>query len=273
MPAPITCPSGFSGVIRGLTAKEIEVLGDKNLFKTGEYMDEFLRRCWVETTDKFAYALGQDSKPKWGDVLACDRFYAYVQIGRATWGDDYLLKVQCPSSVCRESFEINIPLNKLSVVELSEASRTDFAAGNKLESWFGRVVEKTPRDPEDESAGFDEKIIIPGRQVFWSLPTGRAIWEITKTRNARKKLDPKAKENQLLDALDMRVIEVEGVEKKKIRTFFSNEELRPVRELFNEMDKRDGGIETETEINCPHCETRWSMTLPFGPEFIFPARK
>lgn len=271
MPAPITCPSGFSGVVRGLTAREIEVLADKDLFKSGEYMDEFLKRCWVSTSDKWVYTITGD-KPDWGAVLACDRFYSYVQIGRATWGDLYPLKIQCVANACRESFEINVPLPKLSVMELPEQSRTEFANGNKLEAWFGRVLEPLPDGVEEEGPADARKVIDAGKRVVWSLPTGKIQWQQTKRLRERKKLNPKGKQNPLLDALEMRIVEVDGVELKKVRGFLADQELRLVRDLFNQMDDADGGIETETEVSCPHCETRWTFHLPFGPEFIFPNR-
>lgn len=270
MPASITCPSGLSGIVRGLTAKEIEVLADKDLFKTGEYMDEFLRRCWVETTQPWVYPIEPQSKrPVWGKVLACDRFYAYVQMRRATWGDDYGLRVQCIAQGCREPFEISVPLTKLSVIELPEDSRLAFSDGNKLEAYLGREVRQG--DPAKGENPDQEIIVTQGTRIVWKLPTGEDQWKLAKQRREQKRINPKAKTNPLVDALVMRTVEIEGVDGKSgLRRFYENSELRPVRELFDHMDRLDGGIETSTEVRCPYCETVWMFDLPFGPEFIFP---
>lgn len=273
MPARITCPSGLSGIVRGLGVKEIEVLADKDLFKTGEYMDEFLRRCWVETTDAFAYPLDAAKKqPLWGKVLACDRFYAYVQIRRATWGDDYPLDTQCVAPGCRELLQLNIPIPKLSVIELPEESRKAFADGNRLETYFGRQVRYEPVDPENPDGEQREaEIIDPGKRVIWALPTGEAQWRLAKDRRTQKKLKPNQKQNPLLDALMMRIVEVEGVDTKTgLRRWLEAQELKPVRELFDHMDEQDGGIETDVPVTCQYCDSAWKFSLPFGPEFIFP---
>ncbi len=273
MSAPITCPSGLSGVVRGLTAKEIEVLADKDLFKTGEYMDEFLRRCWQETTEAWVYPIDAARKsPLWGKALACDRFYAYVQIRRATWGDDYPLEIQCIAQGCREPFPINVPLTKLSVIELPEESRLSFANGNKMEAYLGRRVRYEPVDPENPDGEMREaEILDAGKRVVWALPTGEAQWRLAKKRREMKLKNPKYKQNPLLDALEMRIVEIEGVDTKTgLRRFLENQELKPVRELFDHMDASDGGIETDTRVSCPHCGTSWMFSLPFGPEFIFP---
>jgi len=48
----ITCPSGLTGVLRGMKVREERVLADRRLAKSGGQLDALLSACW-EQTDPF----------------------------------------------------------------------------------------------------------------------------------------------------------------------------------------------------------------------------
>lgn len=65
MPETITCPSGLTGRIRGMKAKEERVLADRKLARSGAQLDQILAACWEETTDPGPYDFG-DQAIDWG---------------------------------------------------------------------------------------------------------------------------------------------------------------------------------------------------------------
>jgi len=87
MPSHIVCPSGLAGEVRGLTGKEGKLLADRSLARSGATIDRILGSCWLQTTDAGIYELADGANPDWSKVLVGDRFYALVQIRRASFGD------------------------------------------------------------------------------------------------------------------------------------------------------------------------------------------
>ncbi len=58
MSETITCPSGLSGRIRGMKAREERILADRKLARSGAQLEQILAACWEETVDAGPYFSG-----------------------------------------------------------------------------------------------------------------------------------------------------------------------------------------------------------------------
>lgn len=273
MPDLITCPSGLQATVRGLSADEIAVLADKDLFKDGTNIEEILRRCWVSTEEPGGYLMEAGAKsPSLRKMMLADRFFAYVQVRRQTWDDEYTFRIQCPSPMCRESFPHAIDLANLPFKEVPEESKAAFFAGRKLEARLGRKRKKIPND--DPDAPVQYQTIEEGKLVKWHIPTGedqRRLLLMQKQAIQQANKGQKVVKNPLIDSLILRVDEIEGVESKNdFKKFLGKLDLKVAMDLFDQMDDADGGLETEILVRCPHCDHEWDFNIPFGQEFIFP---
>ncbi|OFX26270.1 MAG: hypothetical protein A2V77_14010 [Anaeromyxobacter sp. RBG_16_69_14] len=59
MSETITCPSGLSGRIRGMKAREERVLADRKLARSGAQLEQIPAACWEETIDAGPYDFGE----------------------------------------------------------------------------------------------------------------------------------------------------------------------------------------------------------------------
>jgi hypothetical protein len=245
MPTHIVCPSGLAGEVRGLTGREGKLLGDRALARSGGTIDKMLQSCWLETTDPSVYELADGANPDWSKVLVGDRFFALVQIRRASFGDDYAFSVQCQGAGCRERFEWELDLGELRVRALSEEARAAFKSWNRFETALPRG----------------------GRKVWFRLLTGA---EEARAAMLRRQ----GRENLLLEAVALRVVEIEGVADKDRRRFLEDVELGDLAALLDAFEEVDGGVETSIEVECPSCGGVQDVDLPFERGFFFPrARK
>ena len=176
----ITCPSGLSGVVRGLKVKEERILADKRLAKEHRQMDALLAACWIETTCKGPYDFATETPP-WGKILQGDRFYVLLQVRALTYGQDYDFSVPCTNVACRRRIQWTVPLDALPLRQLPEISRAATAGDENL------------------------SVQIPsGVSVNYKLPRGddeRALAAIRESQPDRL----------LSAALALRIVEVEGV--------------------------------------------------------------
>jgi hypothetical protein len=237
----ITCPSGLTGEIRGLTGRAFEVLGDRKLQRDGMLGDRILRECWLATSDPGPYEF-KDGKVDWAKVLTGDRTYALVQIRICMYGPQYTFRVPCQQ--CRETIEWPLDLNDLPVRLLAKEDLEGFRAGNRL----------TAELPD-------------GRKFAFRLPTGEDEHKVAKFGNGG---------GAILQALAARVYEVEGADPARtLRQFFEGEEMSVIFDFLRAMDEHDCGVETEVEVACsrPNCGVVQNVNVPFGQAFLFPNTK
>jgi len=236
MSIPIICPSGLAGEVRGLKARELKLLGDRALSRSGAVLDKLLNSCWLGTTDPGVYDRTDEGSPDWGQVLVGDRFYALLQIRRATFGDEYAFSVQCPSAGCRR-FEWELNLGELPVRTLAPEARATFQRGNRFETVLPRG----------------------GRRVWFRLLTG-----------ADEMRAAMLQRQGLLDAVDLRIVEIEGVAEKDRRRVLEDLELADLARLLDASDEVDCGVETDIEAECPRCGGVQDVKLPFVQGFFLP---
>lgn len=244
MPSAIVCPSGLAGEVRGLKGKEGKLLADRSAAKAGSTFEKLLSGCWLKTTEAAIYEVSENASLDWSKVLVADRFYALLQIRGLTFGDDYAFSVQCQSGGCRERFEWELSLKELPVRPLSDAAKEAFAAGNRIEAHL----------PHD------------GRKVWFRLMTGAdEVRAAVALKNGR--------DGMLLTALALRIVEIEGVAEKDKRAFLDDMEMADATALLDQFDEADGGVETNIEVECPHCMGVQEVELPFERGFFLPRAK
>jgi len=78
---------------------------------------------------------------------------------------------------------------------------------------------------------------------------------------------------QILELLNLRILAVEGVERKDKKKWLSDLDLSAHRDLLAAFDEHDGGVETEIEVECQECGQVFPVELPFGREFFLPVRR
>ncbi len=242
----ITCPSGLSGEIRGITGKNFELLTNRQLQRSGLFVDKMLAACWLSTLDPGPYEVGEDGKLDWQKVLAGDRFYAVMQVRISMYGPKYTFPAQCSEAKCRNPFGWEVDLeNDLPVKLFAPADLEAFRNGNRLE---GDVPGSTPENP---------------RKFRFRLATGSDEVKIAKlvTQSAA-----------FIPAIVARLYDIDGVPAGGLRRFFENEEISVAFDMLREMDKHDCGIETGFEIECPKCGSIKEVQIPFDQGFLIPSK-
>ena len=237
----ITCPSGLSGEIRGLTGKAFELLTDRKLQRSGLFVDKILDQCWVQTIDTGPYAFAEGAKPDWQKVLVGDRFFAIMQVRCCLYGPVYEFQVKCGD--CGRPINWTVDLEEqLTIRKLSDEDREAFLNGN-------RVTGQLP----------------DGRTFTFKLPTGA-----DERRAAQLDDQPSA----FMATLISRIIEIEGVPEGGMRRFFEDADMSVMFGVLAEMDRHDCGVQTDFEVECqnPRCGSVQSVQIPFGQGFLVPKR-
>ncbi len=245
LPHPIECPSGLSLEIRGLKAKEANILADASQARRGQTFDQILAGCWLSTRSAGVYTPRPNGSLEWGKVLVCDRFYTIVQIRVATWGEHYSFPVQCREQMCRHKFDWSLNLNSDLVYKvLPEESRRIFQESNRFE------------------------VIIPslGRKVVFSLQNG--AMEVKAGQDARVR-----KDKAMTVSLAHRIVEIEGVAALDKLRFIDELDLGDAQAIMDALDDADGGLETQVEVECQMCGAQQEVELPLGREFWLPSKR
>jgi hypothetical protein len=234
----ITCPSGLKLEVRGLKGRELQLFQDKAIQRSGTVIDKILAACVLGVLDPGPYTIQGGELPKWDEVLLGDKFYSVLQIRIATYGDDLEFKTQCAE--CRERFPWALKLSDLPVKKLAEKDYEAFTGNHPL----------TTHIPSD------------GREVKFRLATGKDEHLAAKAKGA---------ENALMKLMVLRIIELDGEkERHKIQAFLDDCSLADLMKLLKEFDKRDCGVETSFEVECPECQARKVVPLPLGQGFLLP---
>lgn len=237
----VVCPSGLTGIVRGLKVREERILADRKLAKANAQLDELLQACWVETHEPGPYEIGAGA-PDWDKVLQGDRFYALLAIRIATYGPEYAFAVTCAEDRCRARFEWEVDLRQLPTRTLSDASRARFTAGNRFETLLPAA----------------------GRRVAFKLMTGA---DERKLPMLRRNADGQA----MSAVLAYRCIDIDGVGQHEKRRFIDDLSMSDADALVEAMNDVDCGVQTTLDVECPECLATQEIELPFSRGFF--ARK
>lgn len=178
------------------------------------------------------------------DLTASDRMAALIAIRRASLGDKYPVKQECPSERCK--------ILSRFVLDLS-------------------LVEIMPM-PNPRVRKFD-LTLQTGKSVKWHIMSGTdEEWLSSKQ---------KKKEDVLTLAIMARVDEVDG---KKIKRDGDKKEyqesmlllkslsMRERHELREVFQAHEGNVDTNVDFTCPECGYEWSADMDVTqPSFFFPS--
>lgn len=243
----VTLPSGLKGVVRGLRGKEINMFANMTHAKANATTLKIISSLWTETTDKGEAYNFEDGEVDWSKTLLCDRFTALLYARVATWGPTYTFRLQCGS--CRRRFEWELDLTELEVKPLPAESVETFRDGNRFQT--------TVMD-EDGTV----------RKVVFQLLTPKLE---TKIQQAEKM----SSTDRATASMAQRIITVEGLDEGKgaIKQWLNNLEMGTLYDLISALDEKDGGVETEIEVECPHCGAGDDIELPLDRREFWNPRK
>jgi hypothetical protein len=234
----ITCPSGLVGTVRNLTVGESRVLTGKRRDSTAQ-LNQLLSACWVETLDPGPYAL-DEGRLAWPKVLQGDRFFALMQIRILTYGAAYEFGVPCQNRMCSRRIDWSLSLDDLAVRKLSDASREAFMRDNHFDA-----------------------PLPGGKRAHFGLPIGEDETRMTRIQQGNE-------DASLPVLLNLRVREVSDVPPLQKAAYLSRLSLRQARDLLAAFDRADCGVETDIDVECPHCGYTQSVSLPLDQGFLWP---
>ena len=234
----ITCPSGLTATVRGMTVKESRLLGDRAAVRSGAFQGKLLNAC--VTVEDVGPAYSEDGFD-WKRALVGDRFYALVAVRVATYGPKFAFRCKCPSCSAQFPYEVDL-MGDLEVRRLTPEDAATFRDGNRFAG---------------EAPG------VGG--ITYRLLTG------AEERLLAKQLR-KSRADALAIGLSFSVIEFAGVAAGERAGFIEALSMADARALRDYLDEHDCGIETDPLIECPECWWEWNHDLPFdqGEAFWFP---
>ncbi len=179
----------------------------------------------------------------WETALIADRFQALCQIRHLSYPDiPYSFSVQCEN--CDKKFVTNINVGRggdITYRDVPESARLTYRNGNRFEATVGT------------------------RKVVFKLANG-------KDEAVARRLVQENRDKAISAGLSARIIELDGVtERNELMKLLEDMDLQDFTELKTLMEDVDGGVETEIDARCPHCEhVNFEVSLPFGRSFILP---
>ena len=265
MSKALTCPSGMRVSVRGMKAKEISILQDRKLAKSGQLIDRILGAC-IESFDDVGPYRADSGRVSLDDMLLGDKFFILLGIRSDTFGASLSLPITCDSSDCELLYDAPINLDELEVRKLEPHAFELLRAGKPM----------TCRIPST------------GALVTYRLATGRD-----------DKLAARARDDQdsAIAMVASRIISIEGVETqeefaarakqaanaangaarvdafKGVRAFLEDLPMGDFFALIDEMEKNDCGVNVEIEVQCPKCEHLQKEKLQLGPNFWKPTKR
>ncbi len=106
--------------------------------------------------------------------------------------------------------------------------------------------------------------IVDGKTIKFRLGTGK---------DEKAAAQHKTVDNALVTMLARKITEIEGVQPGMIRAYLEDLGLADLLKLQREFQRRDCGIETTIEIQCPECGSESEIELPLGRSFWLPEGK
>jgi hypothetical protein len=245
----ITCPTGLSLEIRGLTPKEVERLTDPKVIRSGLFVKNMLEVATIAVTDPGIYGedvcTGDPRNPvKWPQVLVGDCDYAWLRVAARSFGKVHQVNMKCPACRPPEHFTPQIDITALEVQELAAEDKASFAEGNRF-----------------------KETLDDGPDFWFRLLVLDDIMKIEKAKAAG------AKAPTFSRAVALKILEIDGVgaDKKAIIEYFDSRENPVQMDARQKMDLHDCGVDTATVVVCPH-EIASEVDIPLdsliGPQSL-----
>ena len=215
-----------SGYIRlyPMTLAEEEILTTQKFLKTG-----------VATRMIFDNCIASDIEAS--DILTFDSTYLLYKLRSMSYGDDYTIKLKCPSPTCEKEFKETIKISELSFNELPDEVEEPIIKKLPVSKYTVTLV--LPRVVHSERLYMKQKENQDSNSRVLSL----VVTTISIKDEKGKELDPKSWEDfyTALPAGD--------------------------RAILTEATKIDTGID-KIRCICPKCGEEWEEIVPIGADFF-----
>lgn len=224
--------------VREMDGEDEDLLGGKG--NAMALINQVIVRCLVSIgpiTDRARFAEAVQQMP------TADRVAVLITLWRASLGDHYVQKLECPNEDCRKEDRYTTDLSSL-------------------------VVQPMPRPTERAY-----RTELPsGRVVQWHIMTGSdEEWMGMASRKQREK-------DGTTLAFLARVDELDGTRLDREARYadacarlkaLPKRDRHMMRQLIVEYE---GGVDTDVEYECKHCGHQWRGVIPVGaPSFFFPS--
>lgn len=219
--------------IRGMTAREEDILTSRALLKKGTVITELIKSCLV---DKSVNVL---------DLLSGDRNALMVAIRITGYGPEYSVEMECPECSVKSPHSFNLgalPIKRLDI------------------------------DPVIPGANlFEFKLPRSGKVVKFKFMTGRDEEEIATIAEKQKKLGLPSDANVTTNLL-YAIQSIEGIQdRSKIADFIKVMPAMDSLALRNYMRDNEPGIVMKQDTTCNACGHSEEVSMPLGVTFLWPS--
>jgi len=238
----ITCPSGLKGVIREMKVKEQMILTDPKLVRTGRFMTEVVRNCWVRTLDPGPYPWGSNPPTvlPWEQILQADKIFAFKEVRVASFGPKFSWDIVCSEEFCKNHFIWEVELDKLPVVKLDPKYVENVRTGKAFETTIG------------------------GRKVKYRFLIGS---DDARLLELNRDMGMPA----IMATYMSRIVAVEGIDAsdlEALKTWIEDLAYSEGIKFQQELEAIDCGVDTIIEIKCNRCENVQRAILPLVQAFF-----
>lgn len=222
--------------IKGMTAKEEDILTSRALLKRGTVITELIRSCLI------------DKRVDPGSLLNGDRNALVTAIRVTGYGAEYEAEVDCADCGVKSprTFDLSaLPIKRLRIEPI-----------------------------EPNTNAFEFVLPFSKKRVIFKFMTGRDEEEISALSANTKKLNL-GPETSVTTALLHSILSIEGVtDRAKIANFIRN--IMPARDslaLRTFIKENEPGLEMKQEVECSQCGAKGVVDMPVGVTFLWPAAK
>jgi hypothetical protein len=218
--------------IRGMTAREEDILTSRALIKKGTVITHLIKSCLTN----------KDIDPD--TLFSGDRNALMIALRITGYGPEYVLDIACPSCDISSKPEFNLADLPIKPLEIEP----DVPGQNR----------------------FQFKLPMSGKTVTFKFLTGEDEMEIS-VISERMKKQGFAVENNITSRLQHSIVAVDGDDNKNnINRFIRHMPARDSLALRRYMDKSEPGIEMRGPFECHSCGHSQEVGLPIGPSFFWP---
>ena len=226
-------------VVREMGGFEEDILAGKG--PAMERLNTIIARC---TTSLGSLKEKQDIARAVPELTASDRMAALIAIRRASLGDNYPVKQECPSDKCKVVSRFVLDLSTVEIMPMQDPMVREF-----------------------------DMTLETGKTVKWHIMSG--------TDEEWLSAKQKKKEDVLTLVIMARVDEVDGKkitrggDKKKYQKsmiLLKSLSMRERHELREVFQRHEGNVDTNVDFTCPECGYEWTADMDVTqPSFFFPS--
>lgn len=221
--------------IRGMTARDEDILTSRALLRQGRAMSMLMQSCLMDKS------IDVES------MLVGDRNAVLVAIRMSSYGAQYTATITCPE--CEAQFENSFDLSKLEIHFLDA-------------------------EPAREGANAFEFVLPSGRRVEFKLLTGAEEREISDELDRRKKKVGGMAESNVTARLFHQIVSIDGVtDRQTLSGMVRDMPARDSLELRRYMDRISPYVDMVQEVRCSGCGTSAEVDMPVGAEFFWPSTR